>query len=281
MLARWPDLVDAHWRSAKITLRAALAALASFRAGAGLRPDADRLAAGPLSRADQERLGRSWRVCTRPSRPRPRWADSSSSPGWSAGTLVFGDWRNPYLPIVILLVVRAGGAGRVRRSGQADDRGRGMSARTKLLAQTLIAAVAAVLVYRVHARMSRADWSWSCRFAARTVSLGWLFIPLATLVIVGSSNAVNLADGLDGLAGGCLVCATGAMALVVYASGHAEWAGYLNIPHIAGAGEMAIVAAAHDRRLAGFLVVQLPSGLGLHGRHRLAAAWADCWDCWP
>jgi phospho-N-acetylmuramoyl-pentapeptide-transferase len=58
---------------------------------------------------------------------------------------------------------------------------------------------------------------------------------------------------LDGLAGGCLVCATGAVALLVYASGHAQWARYLNIAHIAGAGEMAVVAAAMVGGLLGFL----------------------------
>jgi phospho-N-acetylmuramoyl-pentapeptide-transferase len=83
--------------------------------------------------------------------------------------------------------------------------------------------------------------------------LGWLLVPLATVAIVGSSNAVNLADGLDGLAGGCLVCATGAVAVVCYASGHAQWADYLGIPHIAGAGEMVVVAAAIVGGLLAFL----------------------------
>jgi phospho-N-acetylmuramoyl-pentapeptide-transferase len=72
-------------------------------------------------------------------------------------------------------------------------------------------------------------------------------------VIVASSNAVNLSDGLDGLAGGCLICATGAMAAVVYASGHAGWAAYLGIPHVAGAGEMTVIAAAMVGGLLGFL----------------------------
>ena len=83
--------------------------------------------------------------------------------------------------------------------------------------------------------------------------LGWLFVPLAALVIVGSSNAVNLADGLDGLAGGCLICATTAMALVTYASGHIHWAQYLGIAHVAGAGEMVVVAAGMTGGVLGFL----------------------------
>ena len=100
-----------------------------------------------------------------------------------------------------------------------------------------------------------------------------MFVPLAALVIVGSSNAVNLADGLDGLAGGCLVCATGGVGggglrQRVMPSGPLTWA----LPHMSGAGEMLVVAAAMIGGVLGFLVVQLPPGLGLHGRHRVAAA---------
>ncbi len=111
---------------------------------------------------------------------------------------------------------------------------------------------AAILVYRLHAEIA-GGLELAVPLAGRSIMLGWLFVPLATLVIVGSSNAVNLADGLDGLAGGCLLSATGAVAIGVYASGHAEWAAYLQIPHIPGAGEMAVTAAAMVGALLGFL----------------------------
>jgi phospho-N-acetylmuramoyl-pentapeptide-transferase len=104
----------------------------------------------------------------------------------------------------------------------------------------------------VHANVER-GLELTLPFVGGGIDLGWLFIPLAALVIVGASNAVNLADGLDGLAGGCLVCATAAVALVVYASGHAQWAQYLGIPHIAGAGETVILAAGMVGGLLGFL----------------------------
>jgi phospho-N-acetylmuramoyl-pentapeptide-transferase len=76
---------------------------------------------------------------------------------------------------------------------------------------------------------------------------------LAILVVVGSSNAVNLTDGLDGLAGGCLLSATCALALIAYASGHAQWAAYLNVPHLAGAGELVVVAGGLVGGILGFL----------------------------
>jgi phospho-N-acetylmuramoyl-pentapeptide-transferase len=78
------------------------------------------------------------------------------------------------------------------------------------------------------------------------------------LVLVGSSNAVNLTDGLDGLAGGCLVFAVGAMTVVTYASGHAQWAAYLQLPRIAGAGEMTVLAGAMIGGLLGFLWFNCP-----------------------
>jgi phospho-N-acetylmuramoyl-pentapeptide-transferase len=80
-----------------------------------------------------------------------------------------------------------------------------------------------------------------------------MFVPLALAAIVGASNAVNLADGLDGLAGGCMILATAAMALVTYASGHLEWAQYLGIAHVSGAGEMIVMAGGMLGGTLGFL----------------------------
>jgi phospho-N-acetylmuramoyl-pentapeptide-transferase len=73
------------------------------------------------------------------------------------------------------------------------------------------------------------------------------------LVIVGTSNAVNLADGLDGLAGGCLVLAIGAMGVVAYSAGNVVIADYLGIDRVPGAGEMAVLAAAMIGGVLGFL----------------------------
>jgi len=72
-------------------------------------------------------------------------------------------------------------------------------------------------------------------------------------VIVGASNAVNLTDGLDGLAGGCLIFATAGMGLASYAAGHATFAECLHITHVPGAGEVAVLAGATIGALLGFL----------------------------
>ena len=72
-------------------------------------------------------------------------------------------------------------------------------------------------------------------------------------MILGSANAVNITDGLDGLAGGCLISATVAMTVLVYAAGHAGWAEYLHIPKVAGAGEMTVLAGGMIGGMLGFL----------------------------
>ena len=114
-----------------------------------------------------------------------------------------------------------------------------------------MAAAAAIVLYCDHAKLPEGfafppPWNTAA-------SLGLWFVPLAILVMVGSSNAVNLTDGLDGLAGGCMLFATAAMMLVVYAAGHAQWADYLNVPHVAGCGELAVFAAAMIGAVVGFL----------------------------
>lgn len=83
--------------------------------------------------------------------------------------------------------------------------------------------------------------------------LGWMFIVLTYFVIVGTSNAVNLTDGLDGLAIMPTVLVGGALGIFAYASGHATFSNYLNIPHIIGAGELVVFCGAIVGAGLGFL----------------------------
>ena len=92
-------------------------------------------------------------------------------------------------------------------SSSCPAAGKGCSARTKLTGQTIVALVAALLLYGVQ-REQPGGLDLVVPLVGRVGELGWLFIPLAIVVVVGSSNAVNLTDGLDGLAGGCLLSAT-------------------------------------------------------------------------
>src|SRR3546814_4929542 len=77
------------------------------------------------------------------------------------------------------------------------------------------------------------------------IQLSWFFVPFAVFVMVGASNAVNLTDGLDGLAIVPVMIAGGCFALIAYLSGNAVFASYLQIHHVPGAGELAEIGRAH------------------------------------
>jgi phospho-N-acetylmuramoyl-pentapeptide-transferase len=86
-----------------------------------------------------------------------------------------------------------------------------------------------------------------------SVWFGVPFLILAILVLTGAANAVNLTDGLDGLATGCVATAAIAYAVITYAVGRVDWSAYLLVPHVAGAGEMAVLMAALLGGALGFL----------------------------
>ncbi|MCI0545733.1 MAG: phospho-N-acetylmuramoyl-pentapeptide-transferase [Candidatus Rokubacteria bacterium] len=90
-------------------------------------------------------------------------------------------------------------------------------------------------------------------FKGWIVTLGWLWIPFAILVIVGASNAVNLTDGLDGLAIGPIVMAGGAFAIIAYLTGNFRAAEYLRILNVKGTGELTIFCGALVGAALGFL----------------------------
>ena len=81
--------------------------------------------------------------------------------------------------------------------------------------------------------------------------LGGAFLVWSTLVLVGTSNAVNLTDGLDGLAGGCTVFAGSAFVALTYLAGHKTMADYLGIPFVSGCGELSVVIGCDGRGDAG------------------------------
>ena len=85
------------------------------------------------------------------------------------------------------------------------------------------------------------------------INLGYFYIPFGLLVVVGASNAVNLTDGLDGLAIGLIVIASGTYIIFAYLSGNSEFSKYLQIPHVLNAGELAIFLAAVGGACLGFL----------------------------
>ena len=129
---------------------------------------------------------------------------------------------------------------------------RGLIARYKYFWQSVAGMGAAVALYAT-AHSAAETTLYVPFFKHVLVPLGVLFIPLTYLVIVGASNAVNLTDGLDGLAIMPAVLVAGALGVFAYASGNVVFSNYLGIPYIAGAGEVLVICSAIFGAGLGFL----------------------------
>jgi phospho-N-acetylmuramoyl-pentapeptide-transferase len=168
-------------------------------------------------------------------------------------TLLWANLRNHYVWIVLGVTAAYGLLGFVddyRKLILRDPRG--LSAREKLFWQSLVALAAGGFLY------------WTADTPQETallipylkdvmIPLGVLFIPLVYLVIVGTSNAVNLTDGLDGLAIMPTVLVGGALGIFAYVAGNSIFSGYLGIPYVAGSGELMVFCAALAGAGLGFL----------------------------
>ncbi|MGL4899519.1 MAG: phospho-N-acetylmuramoyl-pentapeptide-transferase, partial [Shewanella sp.] len=129
---------------------------------------------------------------------------------------------------------------------------KGLIARWKYILQSLAALLIAFFLYVTAAHPGETQLVVPF-FKDVMPQLGAVFIVLAYFTIVGSSNAVNLTDGLDGLAIMPTVMVAAAFALIAYLSGHAQFANYLHIPHLPGSGELVIVCTAIVGAGLGFL----------------------------
>ena len=117
--------------------------------------------------------------------------------------------------------------------------GAGLSVRKKLLYQAIAAAVIGIIIF-ISAESSAQTTLLVPVFKDLLFELGVLFIPFAMLVLIGTSNAVNLTDGLDGLAIMPIVLVAGGLGIFAYATGHAVFSEYLGLPFIQGVGELVI-----------------------------------------
>ncbi|MDH5175939.1 MAG: phospho-N-acetylmuramoyl-pentapeptide-transferase [Gammaproteobacteria bacterium] len=170
-----------------------------------------------------------------------------------AATLLWADLSNRFVWVVLLVTVAFG------LIGFWDDylklvvgNTRGLIARYKYFWQSVAGLGAAVALY-ITAQAPADTTLYVPFFKHVVIPLGVLFIPLTYFVIVGSSNAVNLTDGLDGLAIMPSVLVAGALGVFAYASGNVVFSGYLGIPYIAGAGEVLVICAAIFGAGLGFL----------------------------
>lgn len=173
-------------------------------------------------------------------------------------TLLWADLSNHYVWIVLFVTF---GFGLI---GFADDylkitkkNPKGVSGKAKLVVQFAIATIAAVWVQYV-APLEYDQHLAVPFFKSLLVNLGYFYIPFVIFVMVGASNAVNLTDGLDGLATGPIMIAAACFGLISYLVGHAAFAGYLQIHAVAGAGELAVFCSALIGACLGFLWYNAP-----------------------
>jgi phospho-N-acetylmuramoyl-pentapeptide-transferase len=166
-------------------------------------------------------------------------------------TLLWVDLSNFFVWIALFVILAFGGI------GFTDDflkvvrkNSRGLRAHKKFSLQVGAALVAAVAIYCSPDFDSRLNLPF---FKNVSPDLGWGYIPLMVFIIVGASNAVNLTDGLDGLAISPVIVAFGSYLVFAYLAGHAKIAEYLQIPHIVGVGEISSFCGAVAGAGLGFL----------------------------
>ena len=180
-------------------------------------------------------------------------------------TLLWADLSNPYVWIVLMVTLSYG------LIGFADDflkvtkrNTKGLSGKLKLVGQVLIAVSASYAVMQLEPPVL--SQALAVPFLKTVLlQLGPSYILFATFVIVGASNAVNLTDGLDGLATVPVMIATGVFALISYLVGHAVFANYLQIHHVPGSGELAVFCGALVGAGLGFLWFNAPPALVFMG----------------
>lgn len=180
-------------------------------------------------------------------------------------TLLWADLTNIYVWIVLLVTAGFGAI------GFADDylkltrrNSKGLPARLKLLCQVTIGAVAGLLYMLVTPEPLSSGLAVPF-FKDVLVPLGWMAVAFAALVMVSSSNAVNLTDGLDGLAIVPVMIAAGVFGFISYIAGNAIFADYLQIHHIAGSGELAVFCGGLIGAGLGFLWFNAPPAMVFMG----------------
>lgn len=168
--------------------------------------------------------------------------------------LLWGRFDNYCMIIILLTTIYLGGLGLL------DDylkfrqkKPEGLIIRYKLCGQVILAFMIALYLYLPLASKGYTTDLSIPFFKSPPLDLGWLYIPFVVLVIVSTANAVNLTDGLDGLAIGSVIFASIAYAGISYVSGHIKFAQYLGVPYIPGSGELTVFLGALIGASLGFL----------------------------
>ena len=178
--------------------------------------------------------------------------------GLFSGILLWGNLSSPYIWFLIFIV------GSFGLLGAYDDykkvkfnNSSGVSFKFKIIIQIIIATIGILILTNFvdHSNLKNLYFPF---FKNVLINLGWFFIPFSVFIIVGSSNAVNLTDGLDGLATVPVILVAGCFAFISYVTGNIVFSNYLQIPYIEGVGEVAIFLGSMIGACLGFLWFNAP-----------------------
>ena len=178
--------------------------------------------------------------------------------GLFSGILLWGDLSSSYIWFLLFIVTSFG------LLGAYDDykkikykNSSGISFKFKIISQVMIAIIGITLLrqFSDHEELTKLYFPF---FKNLIVNLGWFFIPFSVFIIVGSSNAVNLTDGLDGLATVPVILVAGCFAFISYITGNVVFSAYLQIPYIEGMGEVSVFCGSIIGACLGFLWFNAP-----------------------
>jgi phospho-N-acetylmuramoyl-pentapeptide-transferase len=185
--------------------------------------------------------------------------------GIGVATLLWADLSNRYVWVVLLVTLGYGFIGFLDDHMKVTKRSSGgLSGRLKLVAEIAIAAAAAIWI----ADISAPNLSGMLAvpfFKDLLINMGILYVPFAIFIMVGAGNAVNLTDGLDGLAIVPVIIAAGVFVAIAYLIGNTVFANYLQVHYVAGAGELAIFCGAIVGAGLGFLWFNAPPAMVFMG----------------
>jgi len=167
-------------------------------------------------------------------------------------TLLWADLENKYILYLLFITISFGVIGFIDDYKKLTKSKKGMSAKSKIISQIFVAGILSVVMFNNIDSLAEQQFIIPI-FKHIIVDLGIFFIPLTILVIISTSNAVNLTDGLDGLAIMPIVLVSGALGIFAYLSGNMNFSEYLLIPYIENSGEITIFIGAIIGSGLGFL----------------------------
>ncbi len=178
--------------------------------------------------------------------------------GLLTSVLFWGDLSNIYILFCIYIAISFGLLGALDDYKKIkDNNSSGISSKFKILSQIFLS-ILGISFLTYFADNQEITNLYFPFFKNLILNLGWFFIPFSVFVIVGSSNAVNLTDGLDGLATVPVILVAGCFAFISYVTGNIFFSDYLQIPYIEGSGEISIFCGAIIGSCLGFLWFNAP-----------------------